>query len=367
MNLNFLLVLLGISGLVEAQPNYFFASGRVEDAVTHQPLQAASVFAQHTTIGMSTDAAGNFKLPLPNGGYDLVVSFTGYETSTRRISSSDAGNDQLVISLNQQTQTMEAVAVKASNEVKNGWEQYGDFFKDQFIGKSANSRNCILRNPQVLHFYYSKKRNRLKVLADSPVVVENRALGYLIRYMLDSLTYDYTTQNSMYTGYPYFEELVPEDSIRHSSWQAHRKKAYLGSVLHFMRCVYQKQLKEAGFEIQFIVKNHDADTSIRLGNFYGALNYSMNDSLHVVDIQPNQPEMAVIYNREKPDEAFTGLDGFPLKDYQVSVLSFNPAEPISIEQNGFHYNQQDISFEGYLSWEKLADMVPYDYQPPQQP
>ena len=43
------------------------------------------------------------------------------------------------------------------------------------------------------------------------------------------------------------------------------------------------------------------------------------------------------------------------------MLSFLPNEPLDIEQNGFYFEQNDITITGYWGWEKVADMVPYDY------
>jgi hypothetical protein len=59
------------------------------------------VFAENTTIGTATDAEGNFKLYLPNGGYTLVVTFTGFNTESKRINTSDANDNNLAFELKQ--------------------------------------------------------------------------------------------------------------------------------------------------------------------------------------------------------------------------------------------------------------------------
>jgi hypothetical protein len=142
---------------------------------------------------------------------------------------------------------MEDVVVKASNEVKDGWEKYGNFFVDNFIGKTDNSKACTITNPEVLKFYFYKKRNRLKVLASEPLQIVNMALGYKIKYALDSFVHEYGTEPGIYTGYPLFEEMAAVDSVQLSNWQENRLKAYNGSILHFMRSVYNKTLAEEGF------------------------------------------------------------------------------------------------------------------------
>ncbi len=357
--------LLTFFAAVTAQPVQFTVGGKVTDKATGQPLVAASVFAQNTTSGTVTDAEGNFKLRLPAGGYELAVTFTGYETVTYRVSSSDAaGSDNIVISLGQKDKTMEAVAVVGSNEVKDGWEKYGNFFLENFIGKSVFSSTCTLKNPEVLKFYFSKRKNRLKVLSSEPLLIENKALGYKIKYALDSFTYEYGTDVNTYTGYPLFEEMEAADSMQLRSWKQNRLTAYQGSMLHFMRAVYNKKLKEEGYEIQFLVKGADQDQAIKLKDFYGALNYAKEDSTQTVEITPNQLNLGVLYLKEKPEEKYLSQAGAgEPSGFQFSFLTFLPKNPLEIEQNGYFYEQNDIAINGYWTWEKMADMLPYDYQP----
>jgi hypothetical protein len=74
-------IFLLFAGLV-VQGQNFLVSGKVVDAGSKQPLVGASVFCQNTTVGTVTKEAGEFKLLMNNGGYDLVISFSGYETQS---------------------------------------------------------------------------------------------------------------------------------------------------------------------------------------------------------------------------------------------------------------------------------------------
>ncbi len=344
-----------------SQANYFVVTGKVVSAETKQPLQAASVFAQNTTIGTATDSEGNFKLYLPEGGHSVAVTFTGYNTESRRISNSDPNDRNLYFELNKKEKQMEEVAIVATSEVKDGWNKYGRFFVDHFIGQGNNSTASSLKNPESLKFYFSKKRNRLKVLASEPLQIENNALGYNIKYELDSFTYEYNTQTSVYTGYPLFEEMVSSDTVQKLKWNLAREKAYSGSILHFMRSVYNKTLQKEGFEIQFLVKNNDRDTALRLKDAYRALNYAKDDSTLLVEVKPFQQRLGIIYLKEKPSELYSTLYGDEPKDFQFSMLSFPADETVGIEQNGFYFDQNDLVTDAYWSWEKLADMLPYNY------
>lgn len=346
-----------------SQATNFLVTGKVINAETKQPLLGASVFAENTTLGTATDAEGNFKLWLPNGGYELVVTFTGFNTETKRINTSDANNATISFELKQKEKEMQAVSIVASNEVKDGLEKYGSFFMDQFIGKTTNSAGCTIKNKEVLKFYFSKKRNRLKVMASEPVIIENKALGYNIKYALDSFTHEYATQVSLYTGNPLFEEMTTTDPAQQAKWKKAREEAYKGSVLHFMRSVYNQKLKEEGFEIQYVVDFKGHDTAVKLKNVYAALNYQKTDSLQAVEIKPNQNRVGVIYTKEKPAAAYLNENEKEPTDFQFSILTFLPGHSITIEQNGYYFEQNDLTTSEYWTWERIADQVPYDYVP----
>jgi hypothetical protein len=351
-----------INGRLFSQANYYVVKGKVIDKNTKSPLQGASVFAQNTTFGEVSKEDGSFNLMIPNGGYSLVVTFTGYGTETIRISNTSSQNDSLVFELSPKEKSLEEVSVAISSEVKDGWQKYGGFFTQNFIGQSKFAKQCVIKNPEVLHFYFSKKRNRLKVLAAEPLTVDNFALGYTLKFAIDSFTNEYNTNTNLFIGYPRFEEMqgTPEQQ---QEWAANRTIAYKGSMLQFMRSLYNQTLKNDGFELQFIIKNNNEEIPIPLENLYGALNYDKDDSTNTVEFGPNQNEVALIYKDAKPEQAYLDTDPSIKKDFQLSTLLFAPGESIIIEQNGYYYDQTDITTNGYLGFKKIGDMLPYDYVP----
>lgn len=333
------------------------------NANTGAPMQGASVFAQNTTIGTATNEEGIFQLTLPNGGYDLIVTYTGFVTSSKRVTAADADNRNLIFVMNEKNNDLEDLIIVASNEVKDGLEKYGDFFRENFLGQTVNSRNCKILNEEVLKFYYYKKSNRLKVLAPEPLEIENKALGYTIKYSLDSFVHQYNDNVSIYTGYPLYEEMQTEDSVLLVQWSEARNDAYKGSTLHFMRSVYNKSLKNQGFEIQQLYTVNGDDKMKPLPFEYAALHYKKDSATLTVQVRPDFPRLGVIYKAEKPTAAY--LSKFPKEPslFQFSVLGFTTREPMVIEQNGYYYDQFDLVTSGYWGWEKVADALPYDYKP----
>jgi hypothetical protein len=269
-------------------------------------------------------------------------------------------HDSLLFELSPRAKSLEEVSVVLSSEVKDGWQKYGDFFTKNFIGQSKFAKQCIIRNPEVLHFYFSKKKNRLKVLAKEPLLVENDALGYNLKFTIDSFTNEYNTNTNLFIGYPLFEEMqgAPEQEER---WKTNRSEAYKGSMLQLMRSIFNKTMDEDGFELQFVVDDNNQEMPLKVSNYYGALNYDKDDSTNTVEIIPNQNEVAIIYRNIKPEQAYLDADTTVKKDFQLSILTFAPGEPIVIEKNGYYYDQADITTNGYLAFKKIGDMLPYDY------
>jgi CarboxypepD_reg-like domain len=335
-------------------------SGTVINITNGLPMQSTSVFAQNTTIGTVTDNDGKFTINLPAGGFDLVFSFTGFNTETKRVSAAEA-NEKLEIKMKEKEKELEAVSVVSTNEVMNGMEKYGSFFKEEFIGKTENAKNCTIENPEVLHFFYSKRKNRLKITATDQLIIKNNALGYVLKYALDSFTHEYKTEVSTFTGFPFYENIIG-DSIQTQNWKQARELAYKGSSLHFMRSLYNKNLKEEKFDVQFVVNVMGKEEAIKLKDIYTAMDYSKDDSTQTVEILPNQPNVGILYMAAKPNTAYLAENKNEPKNFRFSILAFKPNEPLVIEQNGYCYDQNDIAISGYWSWEKIADQLPYDYK-----
>ncbi len=338
----------------------FTIIGNVKNETNDASMQAASVFAQNTTIGTVTDAEGNFSITVPNGGYDLVVSYTGFKNEVRRITATDA-SQKLLFKLKEKEKELETVSIVSSNEVKDGLAKYGNFFKEEFIGKTTNANFCSIQNPEVLHFFFSKKKNRLKVTATEALIIKNEALGYNIKYTLDSFTHEYKNEISVYSGYPLYEN-IEGDSTQTQHWKTARLEAYKGSMLHFMRAVYNKNLQQNKFELQFILKNNGKEEAIKLTDFYAAINYVKDDNTQTVEILPNQNDLGILFLAAIPSANYLQENVGEPSTFQFSMLNFKPNESIIIEQNGYFYDQNDITTSGYWAWNKVAEQLPYDFK-----
>ncbi|MCX6315857.1 MAG: carboxypeptidase-like regulatory domain-containing protein [Bacteroidetes bacterium] len=333
----------------------YTVTGIVMDSVSREPLNAASVFCQNTTLGTATNKQGEFTLNLKSGGYDLIFSYTGYKTQMIRVND----NNKLEVLLIKEDKSMGEVVLKNTNEVTDGWTKYGNFFTENFIGSTPNAGKCTLLNPEVLKFYYYKRSNKLKVLATDAIQVNNAALGYSIRYQLDSFVYYYNTNMSSYRGYCLFAELEGSDSLKRA-WSAARNAVYMGSRLHFMRSYYDSSVVEDGWIIDMLDERDDKKFN-KVANVYDTSYYGGLDSTQQIEIWYPR-KISITYTKKRPEPEYLKKMGMPKSvPYLISYIDIK--EPVAITENGYYYEQKDWVNQGYWTWKNLGDLLPYDFIP----
>jgi len=349
-----LFLLLLSSFIAKAQ---LTVSGRIIDSATREPMTGASVYCQNTTVGTATDKQGEFSLQLKSGGYELIVSYTGYQTKLIRISNTDGKIPD--IEMIKEDKSLGEVIIKSSSEVKDGWEKYGAFFLENFIGATPNAARCTLLNPGVLKFYLLKKSNKLRVLATDPLQIENKALGYNLRYQLDSFVYYYNTNINLYRGYCLYTEMEGNDSLK-KEWAASRNKAYYGSKLHFLRSYYDSTLTEDGYLIDLLDESN-ATKFNKVTDVYDTTYYSGLDSANEIEVWYPR-KFSVTYTKRKPEPEYLKKYKMP-KNISAEISYIELTDGIAIKENGYFYDQKVWINQGYWSWKNLADQLPYDYAP----
>lgn len=366
--------------------------GQVINASGGTPLVNCSVFINSTSKGTVTGSSGEFVLSnIPAGKFELIVSSIGYETYVFPFSSNQLPLD-LKISLKEKATDLSAVTVEPF--LKDGWETWGRTFIENFIGTTDFAISCSIRNKEVIRFRYSKKKDLLSAIADEPVIVENRALGYIISFKLEEFSVDFKSLTNVYLGYPFFSEMPATSKVLQMEWQDNRKKAYLGSIMHFIRSLYSNEIKKPdmefnpeGFELMKPTKLANTEKS-RMESKY-ALHQQQHDdpwpgdSLKYYKKLMRQPDSLVrnqflsaenlvtINDDQTKYLYFTGKLSVTYrikrkfdKELQKSVIYLLTPAPVEIEENGYYDSPLEIFMAGYWSRsQKLASILPLDYWP----
>ncbi|ALI98887.1 carboxypeptidase-like regulatory domain-containing protein [Rufibacter tibetensis] len=388
---------------------YGSVSGTVIDAQTKQPLGFATVFIAQTTYGTNSAENGTFKLTsLPAGSHELVVSFLGYETLSHKFTLQAGQQLTFRFEVMPKANALQEVVVRPDT---NWRYNYGVFLK-HFIGQSANAAQTEIINADVLYFHFDPQERVLTAEAAKPLIIESKALGYRLHFVLEEFKADFKNGQIFHAGHPRFEELKPRGKAQQKRWAAARLKAYHGSMMHFTRALYHNTLEAEGFnvrrlqrlpnpsrppeeEIQAGLKrarsqmgNQMVITPSSNGN-EDSLTYWMRMSrvdktvafLHkdpipydqMVVLEPTGDRhrlqfldyLNVVYTKEKEELNYINQSAFAKRrtpTYQTSLLTL--LEPYTfIEPNGMILNPYSHVVEGYWAFEKLAEMLPLDYAP----
>lgn len=232
-------------------------TGTLKDRNTNEPIVGASIYFDNTSYGTTTNFDGEFSLALKNEiRSPLVISFVGYETIIFNTIDFDKVYN---LSLKPDINALGEVVLDSKDEWSRTFKLIQ--FKREFLGRSKFGQTCTILNEDVLVLNFDRDTKQLVASSKAPLVINNTALDYKVRYDLNnfSIVYNMDTESALdlektyktvasvsYSGTTFFEDLP---SNKHRKALKNRKEAFTGSALHFMRALANNRLKEEKFKI----------------------------------------------------------------------------------------------------------------------
>ena len=246
----FILVLLLFPFAVFAQ---FTISGRIINYGDGRPLGNVNVFLNNATIGGKTDNNGTFKLlHVKPGKYDLVASYIGFSALSQSLTVDNANIILPDLYLQPKSRTLNEVKITFNEDPER--DKRLEIFKGVFLGSSDLANACKLINPEVLDLNFDEKAQILTAKSADFLVIENKALGYRIKYLLWALKYDGAAKTFLYEGSVFFEEMKGT-AAQDEQWKEKRQEVYANSSMHFLRAAINNQLNQEGFLVLRFLKN----------------------------------------------------------------------------------------------------------------
>lgn len=343
--------------------------GKITDT-KGDPLRYATVFIANTTFGSITDNNGFYRLDrIPYGQHILVVSYVGFETSMVTIVVDKASIEHNV-KLKQSMIKLDDVKI-VEDKRKNKWNQNFKKFKKYFIGTTPNATYCEITNPQYLKFHFNKDTKTLTAESNEVLIIENKALGYRIYYLLELFELHRNGSN-LYLGKARFEQLETANLFEANKWKNNRQNAYYGSFRHFLVSLANHTLANEGFVAilshSMIPKGEVFGKMAAIGkrgifpisskrlifprNFLYEKELRFNEYLHV------------LYKNESEDNNYIKWTNptNKLLPFQQSWIELQRSNAI-FHVDGYLYDPTDIILYGYWAWENMAEALPEDYFP----
>lgn len=373
-------------------------SGRVNDVTTKKGVDNASVILSNSTIGNKTAADGSFTLKnVKPGQYDLVVSIIGYETYHNTITVSNENLSLPVIELLPKSIALHEINIKPDPN----WVRNYEIFKEEFLGSAPEAKACKILNPEIIDLKYDENARTLNASSDDFIEIENKALGYKVKYLLSKFTKDYEAGMLYYEGAVLFENLKASSS-QQRRWQKVCDKAYYGSLAHFLKSSLHHNSDKEGFKTLQLIKKPNAQRppeeliQSKLVHFRkslsapGALDsiskwaqqkrlpktlsYLVKTPLNTFELIRRTDQkgiyalsftdcLYVMYTKVS-DNSTNQLSFHPpeMPDCQTTIVNF-AAKYAFFDDNGTILNPTSLIFEGNWGTSRVSSLLPVDFEP----
>ncbi len=346
------------------QSSQITVRGRVYDAETNAPLPHTHVFVPQSMNGTVTDSSGQFRLEgVHPGAKRLYVSRVGY--TNEALDFRPTPGRLQIVTIRLEPEVLESPPVTVSAERDDEWYERLDRFERLFVGPSGYADKCTLVNPEVLRFE-KKWWGKFEAQAQTPVVIENRALGYRLTYFLKE--FEERGPVVRWDGEPLFETLAAEDSAQAARWRRNRREAYRGSLQHFLRALLDDRLEEEQFELYRLPRASAFRHSSRADRLPTSRDHILEpgpDSTYLLDAHDR---LEVVYRGEPESEAYLKWGNITRRsprDYQTSQIELNQ-HPIHVDPYGEIVEPYGATLYQYFAFTaRMAGLLPREYDPPE--
>jgi hypothetical protein len=360
-----------------------YIKGRVTDGTTELPLKGASVYINNTTIGTVTDDNGEFSLgPFAAGTYEVIASYVGYTPILFTAKIKTAGY-RIIFKLEPKEKKLREILI-LTDETRR---KYIELFKKNVLGFTDGAARCRIRNIDEVQFTPGDTKDEFLAYADIELVIDNPDLGYVIRFQLLDFYYNLANGSTYFFGYTRYEEMSKDGKAKKRHLRG-RKQVYEGSTMHFFRSLVKKDLSRQGFEVLQIIQDPKkaADSIVQSGSFRirGSGISSMQMATKVNEeqmIQLHSDSGYRLYNLKIGDGWRVTYNKTTIlkQDLQQKnlLIGQNPRssasglrlrdkkseQPVLVNERGLLLTPTLLYFDFMWGYERLANMLPEDYEP----
>ncbi|RJP60654.1 MAG: carboxypeptidase-like regulatory domain-containing protein [Melioribacteraceae bacterium] len=379
---NIILLLMIFSSELIAQTKYGSISGFIIDEQTKQPIENVNAYIANSLTRSSSNKEGNFHIGnISPGRYTLILSHLSYENQNLKI---DINSNEVVeLNIKLAPKPIEFPEIGVGDKFDDEWWKNFEIFQAELLGKTWFAEGCQITNPYYIDFFKNND-GVLFASCDVPIQIENRSLGYNVKYTLKHFEYKFGSLK--YAGLPFFEEMQSDFEDDYVIWQNNRLEAYMGSLRHFLRTLATsyRLIKQNREKVKLLI-DLDDKTEIGVRFFYDAKMFMSKNGFeaYTPDLifgqfgaqsisKPLYPD-SVIADSERPNELIlncrTQIYVIYNKEYQK--LNYKPqysfikphADSIYFDKGGKYFDELKLETTGYFGIQRLAEMLPFEYEP----
>jgi ribosome-associated protein YbcJ (S4-like RNA binding protein) len=315
-------------------------------------LEAATVFIAGSQKITSTDAKGTFQFQnMSPGTYQVIINLLGYASLKKNVLVTEKSAVIDTIMTEKQIQLDEVVIGNGSQR-----KEFLKTFSKYFLGESENAKTCKILNPEQIEFSTNKKL--LKATTSDFLIIENNSLGYRIKYLLSSFQYNSGSDATFYDGESIFENM-DGTADQKLNWEANRKKAYDGSLMHYLRALHANKSREEGF-LTYTILNFTLPLIIAPNPVYAEQLIQHTDS-NFISFKYKK-RLYTVYDKKK-----ASADQKPTNRTDVTIDMADTGSILmlhaAIDKRGSYSDYKALLIQGFWGRKRLADQLPMEYEP----
>jgi len=311
-------------------------TGRVIDKATQQPIETVAIYFDNTTIGTTTNEKGEFSISYTDAVQStLVISYLGYE----KVFIADyRSKNKITIELVEAANSLDEVHIEYDDGLTR--RQKLRLFRKEFLGTSKFAKSCKILNEDDLILRYDKRNKALYASANVPVKVKNKALQYEVAFdimdfevkfrYVEAAKNIFTLNAVTYFGTSFYKDIKGAEKKKIVK---NRETVYKGSIQHFMRSLYNKNLRDEGYWIF-----HDK-FRVEEWSFFSVVPIVESDFKKV----KLSDKVSILYNKESQSEIQLEIDEFFVDIY------------------GNYTPIIGVYFSGAMGSQRIGDSLPLDY------
>jgi hypothetical protein len=330
--------------------------GTVIDGETNEPVHNALVYLDGTSFVTATDMKGKFKLSVKNTLYtDLIVSHISYK---RVVVNNPFDELPEIIFLDEKVNLLGEVTISGKSIYTR--EQMLNAFRQQFLGTSRSGKACKILNEDDIILRYNTVDNILSASSSVPLEIENKYLGYKIRWEIVDFKIQYRKQTFgdifiltvLMTGTTVFEDIEPDNK----RIAERRKNIYDISSRHFFNLIANEKLSESNFSLFY------RQTEYQANELFTVLT-DINDSTikHIkVKLDINE-DLAV--KQTISGHFYRNFQPHPPPLVNNSYIHFL-IDTFDVDSYGNTNFVRNIMFGGEMGRQRVGNLLPFEYIPP---
>ncbi len=319
--------------------------GIVYEERTKEPVPGVNVYLDGTSVNTITDVNGKFELRAEHViNTRLIISHVIYETV---VVDEPFKHPSYRVYLKEKNLELNEVVVKGKSLFPR--KKMLEVFRSNFLGNTKEGRSCTISNEEDINLRYDATTFTLYASSEKPLIVINQYLGYEIRFQLSDFNVKYNTKtlnsidmaSALFFGTTSFVDLQPNDL----KINKRRRDTYKKSGPYFMKNLAEGTIKQSGHKLYkegYVVNSNDI--------------FAIRDTISGKIVK-------LIDSSKKRD-----LLGKPVLESISFMQNGNKSELIFLTDSFFvdlygnTNSVNDIVYSGYISAQRLGNMLPLNYE-----